>query len=149
MNIHYSTLGGFFVFLTTKQAKYLDKHIEYMCKQFSVERTVKPGRGHAKVRKRTIQHPPIGIDEMAYFVALHELGHVVIGMHAHRLDREALAWEWALRQSLIEPHYSIRQRICSLLVRYLYRGKENNWEFPKEDSPFWQLFRWWEVEDGT
>lgn len=127
----------------------LELHIQELCKAAKIKRTIKHGRGHAKVRLRHIQHPPIRDDEMAYFVALHEIGHVAIGMKQPRLEREAAAWEWALENSLIYPHYSTRQRICALLVRYLYRAKENHWEFPNEDSAYWTLFRWWEVEDGT
>lgn len=129
--------------------KYLDAHIAYTCKQFKIKRTVKAGRGRAKVKLRHIQHPPIKEDVMAYFVAMHEIGHVVIGMCDTRLEREALAWDWALKHSIVYPHYQIRQRICALLVRYLYRAKDNGWEFPDQDSAYWQLFRWWEVEDGT
>ena len=82
---------------------------------------------------------------MAYFVALHEIGHVVNGMTPPtRLDREAAAWVWALEHSLLEPHYSIRQRICALLVRYIYRAKENNWKLPETDSDFYKLMLWWE-----
>lgn len=137
------------MYLNSKQASHLDRHVALLCAQMGVRRGITRGRGEAKVRLRTIKHQPIVDNEMAYFVALHELGHVAIGMKQPRLDREAAAWIWALENSAIYPHYATRQRICALLVRYLYRAKENGWEFPNEDSDYWKLFRWWEVEDGT
>lgn len=135
--------------LNKELAAILRKHIEKLCHSLKIEAEIKPAvRGRAKVRLRKIQHPPIESDEMAYFIALHEIGHVVIGMHASRLEREALAWEWALKNAIIEPHYSTRQRICANLVRYLFRARENDWGFPDEDSAFWRLLRWWEVENN-
>lgn len=81
---------------------------------------------------------------MAYFVALHEIGHVVNGLEPPtRLDREAAAWMWALDNALITPHYSTRQRICALLVRYIFRAKENGWKMPDERSDFYRLLVWW------
>lgn len=140
---------GLFVFVNTEFAERLEEHTRRLCASLKIEEEVKPGRGRAKVRLRQIQRPPIQGDEMAYFVALHEIGHIVIGLRATRLEREALAWEWALKNAIIEPHYSTRQRICANLVRYLFRAKENDWGFPDEDSAFWRLLRWWEVDDGT
>lgn len=129
-------------------AQTLNLHVDKLCRSLKVEAHVTRGRGRAKVKLRKIQYPPIKDDEMAYFIALHELGHIVIGMHASRLEREALAWEWALKNAIIEPHYSTRQRICANLIRYLFRARENDWGFPDEDSAYWRLLRWWEVEHG-
>lgn len=146
--------GGAIVVSTMKVDpiyKFLDHHIGQLCDHYKIVRYITRGRGHAKVKLRKIYHPPI-TEEMAYFIALHEIGHVVIGMKMPRLEREAEAWVWALEKAHIDPHYTTRQRICALLVRYLWRAKENTWELPEEDSPFWKLLKWWDVEevsDGT
>lgn len=80
---------------------------------------------------------------MTYFVALHEVGHILVGLSGTRLEREAACWRYALDVALIEPHFSIRQRICACLVRYLHRAKQNGWEIPKPGSDYWKLWRWW------
>lgn len=93
---------------------------------------------------RVIRHPPILDDEMAYFVALHEIGHCVVGLAGTRLEREAACWRWALDNAICPAHYSTRQRITACLVRYLFRAEANSWAMPEGDSDFWELMRWWE-----
>ena len=122
----------------------LDRHVKQLCKEHDIARVVVPGRGRARVRKREIQHPPITLsDPMTYFVALHEVGHIMVGLSGTRLEREAACWRYALDVALIEPHFSIRQRICACLVRYLHRAKQNGWEVPPPGSDYWKLWRWW------
>lgn len=118
------------------------QHIAMLCQEHGIRRTVADSRGRASVRERHIQHPPIRT-EMAYFVALHEIGHIVVGLDGTRLEREARCWEWALEHALVRPHYSTRQRICACLVRYLYRAQERGWKIPAPGSRFWDLLRWW------
>jgi len=79
---------------------------------------------------------------MSYFIALHEVGHVVTGLGGKRLDREGKAWTFALRNAIIEPDYRERQRICALLVRYYFRAKEEGWAIPKRGD-FWNNMMWW------
>jgi hypothetical protein len=121
----------------------LDAHIQSLCDELEIERIVRRGRGHAKTKHRRITHPPI-TEEMAYFVALHEIGHIVIGLSGTRLEREALAWRYALDKTIISPHYSTRQRICACLVRYLHRAQVNKWKLPERGDLFWDLLRWWD-----
>ena len=123
----------------------LDAHIEELCRQHSVTRIVKPGRGRCRARSRVIRHPPIQ-EEMNYFVALHEIGHAVLGLPAglSRLDREAWCWRWALDHAAYEPHFSTRQRISACLVRYLYRAAERGWRVPTAESDYWRLLAWWD-----
>lgn len=80
---------------------------------------------------------------MAYFVALHEIGHVLIGLEGTRLEREAAAWDWALQHALVRPHYSTRQRICACLVRYLSRAQARGWKIPPAEHRYWTLLSWW------
>lgn len=119
----------------------LEKHIKQLCDEHDIEFTVKEGRGHAKVKSRQIQIPPIQ-EDMDYFVALHEVGHIMGGLGGLRLDREGKAWTWALKHALFEPEYPIRQRICSLLVRYLFRARAKGWKIP-EEGDFWENMVWW------
>lgn len=121
-----------------------DEHVDGLCGEFKITRKVRPGRGHANVKKRTIQHAPLDLgDEMAYFVALHEIGHIIVGLKETRLEREAAAWVWALDAALTRPSYVTRQRICACLWRYYRRAVENNWPIPPEGHMFWELMEWW------
>jgi hypothetical protein len=123
----------------------LDNHIAALCKEHNVTRIVKPGRGRARVKIRVIRHPPL-TEEMAYLVALHEVGHVVLGIppQSSRLEREAMCWVWALEHSKIAASYPSYQRIAACLVRYLWRATERGWRVPPAGSDFWRLMRWWE-----
>lgn len=123
----------------------LDRHVKQLCKELSIARVVVPGRGRARVRERVIQHPPITLsDPMTYFVALHEIGHIQVGLSGTRLEREAACWRYALDVALFEPHFSIRQRICACLVRYLHRAHVNGWPVPHKGHDYWRLMSWWQ-----
>lgn len=120
----------------------LERHVRSLCQQHDITFTIKKGRGFAKVKSRSIQIPPIR-EDMDYFVSLHEVGHVIIGLtNPYRLEREARAWTWALENTVVEPSYDVRQRICALLVRYWFRAKSNNWKIP-ESGEFWDNMKWW------
>lgn len=119
----------------------LERHVRKLCRENDIQFTIKKGRGHARVKSRAIQIPPIK-EDMGYFVALHEIGHVMSGLGGRRLDREGKAWSWALAHTIIEPDYRVRQRICALLVRYLFRARNAGWKVP-DDGPFWDNMIWW------
>lgn len=121
----------------------LERHVRKLCDEHDIRFKVKKGRGHARVKARSIQIPPIK-EDMNYFVALHEVGHVVDGMPkgVGRLQREADAWTFALAHAIIDPDYRVKQRICALLVRYWFRAQKAGWTIPK-DGPFWDHMQWW------
>ena len=121
-----------------------EQHIAALCAEHGIRRTVQRGRGRARVKVRWIQHPPLR-DEMAYFVALHEIGHICVGLTGTRLTRETAAWEWALQNSLVRPSYPTRQRICACLVRYMARAIQRGWRIPPPESHYWDLLAWWSV----
>jgi len=121
----------------------LDRHVRQLCQTHDITRVVAPGRGRASVKDRRIQHPHIGRDRMAYFVALHEVNHVLIGLQGTRLEREAACWQFAFDRSRIPVTFDIRQRVSACLVRYLARAKENGWAVPAAQSAYWQLLTWW------
>lgn len=83
---------------------------------------------------------------MAYFVALHEIGHVLVGLEGTRLEREAACWKWAIQNAIILPSFPTRQRICACLVRYLFRAQGRGWKIPAPGSDFWLLMQWWQPE---
>lgn len=130
------------------RARTLDRHIAALCKEHGITRTVAPGRGRAQVAERRIKHPPIALsDPMTYFVALHEVGHILVGLSGTRLEREAACWRYALDVALIMPHFSIRQRICACLVRYLWRAQRRGWKIPAPGDDYWNLIEWWLADD--
>jgi predicted SprT family Zn-dependent metalloprotease len=124
-----------------------DKHIDYLCRKHDIKRFATSKRGRAHVELRQVAVPEM-VDEMSYFVALHEIGHIMIGLEYPRLEREAKAWDWALENARVKPNYRTRQRICANLYRYLCRAEQEGWRRPPPESRFWQLLRWWEVPDG-
>ena len=120
------------------------RHVQDLCRDLGIRRVIEDGRGRARVKERVIKHPPLR-SEMAYFVALHEIAHVVLGIDGMtRLEREAACWRWALEHAVVVPHYSTRQRICACLVRYLSRAQERGWKIPAPGSDYWALMAWWE-----
>lgn len=146
MDLCTSTCTGTF---KAVNARKLDRYVAALCKEHDITRIVAPGRGHAHVKTRTIQHPPIrAADLMTYFVALHEIGHILVGLSGTRLEREAACWRYALDVALIEPHFSIRQRICACLVRYLWRAQGRGWKIPAPDHDYWRLMEWWLLQDA-
>lgn len=127
------------------RARELDRHVAALCKEHGISRIVAPGRGRASVPRRLIKHPKITMaDPMSYFVALHEVGHILVGLSGTRLEREAACWRYALDVALIEPHFSIRQRICACLVRYIARATEHGWKIPAAGSDYYALMAWWQ-----
>lgn len=119
-----------------------------LCKEHGIKRIVAPGRGRARVPSRVIKHPPICMaDPMTYFVALHEIGHILVGLSGTRLEREAACWRYALDVALIEPHFSIRQRITACLYRYIWRAQRRGWKIPAPNADYWRLMEWWLADD--
>lgn len=140
----YRAPSGTYRYGRSVRARTLDRHVAALCKEHGITRIVAPGRGRARVPSKTIKHPPITMaDPMTYFVALHEIGHILVGLSGTRLEREAACWRYALEISLIEPHYSIKQRICACLVRYVYRARMRGWKVPRAGDPYWDLVEWW------
>ena len=86
---------------------------------------------------------------MAYFVALHEVGHIVLGIPplSSRLEREAWCWRYAYEQARVYPSYPTRQRVAACLLRYVARAKKHGWRIPDEGSDFWAVMAWWNPPD--
>jgi hypothetical protein len=96
--------------------------------------------------------PRISIPEIrgqvSYFVALHELGHLVArgNRSLPQLEAEAQAWRWALDHALVAPTEHTRARIRTYLRSYYERavirrvlGRRVVASIPSEGSPYWAL----------
>lgn len=74
-----------------------------------------------------LTHAPT--EPVPYFIAMHELGHVVLHTRLDgrlrvrprlgRLDAEAEAWMWALNMALIEPDAEVWEHIANVTATYL------------------------------
>jgi hypothetical protein len=88
--------------------------------------------------------------QMTYFVALHELGHVLSegNRYMRKVEAEVDAWKWALANTEEDPSLAtlrgIRRRLYSYLSRALRRDRMH---VPDRDSDEWRFIRW--LEDVT
>ena len=84
----------------------MEAHVEDLCREYGIELSGSSARGRA-IRWRggrlEISIPPIR-GQVSYFIALHEIGHLVgRGRSAPRLESEANAWLFALEHCVVEP----------------------------------------------
>lgn len=123
----------------------LINHIEQLCNthQITIENHSRGGRAYAKKRKIKIRPVKTGI---TYFVALHEIAHIVYpkARYGHRLAKEAFAWEWAIMNSELVPTDSIRQMIYRCLHSYERAAirRPTRFAVPSSDHLFWKLLKW-------
>ena len=122
---------------------------------------VPPGSGRAVVisvrhrdgrreRRLEIRVPPVR-GQVSYFVALHEIGHLVgAGRSGRRLEREEAAWRFAFAEALVHPTYVTRRRIGKRLRSYvtwaeLRSNRRRPPSIPPPQSSFWWLLDWLEA----
>ena len=138
----------------------LDRHIDDLCAKHGIGRV--DGSGRAVVtrirhhdgrteRQLEIRVPPVR-GQVSYFVALHEIGHLVgPGRGGRRLESEAAAWRFALAVSLVEPTDATRRRIGARLRSYVAwaqrRSRRRRPPFvPPTNDPFWAFLAWLEAD---
>ena len=136
----------------------LDLHIDDLCAEHGIQRV--DGRGRAVVirvrhrdgsreRRLEIRVPPVR-GQVSYFVALHEIGHLVgAGRSGHRLESEEAAWRFALATALVSPTNTTRRRLGKRLRSYVTwaerRARRRQPPYiPPADAPFWHLLAWLE-----
>lgn len=96
-------------------------------------------RGFPVIR---LSHAPT--DPVAYFVALHELGHLAIDelqdgtgfvrrARCGKLDHEARAWLWALNTALIEPTIEVWDDIIASVDSYIEWAEGDRRVKPSEE----------------
>ena len=137
----------------------LDLHIDDLCARHGIRRVA--GRGRAVVirvrhrdgsseRRLEIRVPPVR-GQVSYFVALHEIGHLVgAGRSGRRLESEEAAWRFALSDGARHPdrQHPPPDRQATALVRHLGRAAGpaggSRRSIPPAHDPFWQLLAWLE-----
>ena len=134
---------------TTLPASALDLHVDELCARHGIAR-LNGSRGRAEVHRRNgrrtvaIRVPPVR-GQVTYFVALHEIGHLVgPGRSGPRLEKEAAAWRFALQAALVEPTVACRRRIGRRLRSYVTWAEARQHRrrppvLPPPGSPFWAL----------
>jgi hypothetical protein len=125
----------------------MESHIEELCREHGIELVGASSRGRA-IRWRggrlEISIPPIR-GQVSYFIALHEIGHLVgRGRSAPRLESEANAWIWALDHSVVEPTPATLRSISRRLNGYLNWARNRQYRrvpprIPPREHPFWSL----------
>ncbi len=140
------------------QPQTLDTHIDDLCAAHGVARA--DGRGRAVVittrhhdgrreRRLEIRVPPVR-GQVSYFIALHEIGHLVgHGRSGRRLESEAAAWRFALATALVAPTDATRRRIGKRLRSYVTWAeararRRRPPHIPAANDPFWHLLAWLE-----
>ena len=136
----------------------LDRHIDDLCAAHGISRV--DGRGRAVVitvrhrdgsreRRLEIRIPPVR-GQVSYFIALHEIGHLVgHGRSGRRLESEAAAWRFALATALVAPTDATRRRMGKRLRSYVIwaerrAGRRQPPHIPSAHDPFWDLLAWLE-----
>ena len=137
----------------------LDRHIDALCEHHGIRRSRGGGRAvRMRIRHRDgsieqmleIRIPPVR-GQVSYFIALHEIGHLVgDGRSGRRLEKEEAAWRYALAHALVSPTDATRRRIGRRLRSYvtwahLRSGRRTPPFVPPPDDGFWQLLGWLEA----
>lgn len=125
----------------------MDSHIARLCAEHDIELTGSSARGRA-IRWRggrlEISIPEIR-GQVSYFIALHEIGHLVgRGRSAPRLEAEANAWLWAVEHAAVEPTEATLRSISKRLRGYLEWAQNRQHRrvpprIPPRDHAFWSL----------
>jgi hypothetical protein len=138
----------------------LDRHIDGLCARHGIRRVAGSGRAvitsvrhrdGTRERRLEIRVPPVR-GQVSYFVALHEIGHLVgAGRSGRRLEREEAAWRFALGEALVAPTDATRRRIGTRLRSYVTWAERRSRRrqppyLPPGDAPFWRLLAWLEME---
>jgi hypothetical protein len=133
----------------------LDRHVDELCELHGILR-LNGSRGRAEVHRRNgtrttaIRIPPVR-GQVTYFVALHEIGHLIgPGRSGTRLEKEAAAWRWALYEALVQPTDACRRRLGERLRSYVTWAELRQYRrrppaLPPAGSPFWSVLAYLEA----
>lgn len=109
----------------TKDAHRLAAHIDLIAKRYEVT-IMWDGRDKAWPSAKIVSLRPVA-SQITYFIALHEIGHcVTYASDQSKADREALAWDWAFKNSIITPTPATRARCAKYFSSYVQRGIIDN-----------------------
>jgi hypothetical protein len=132
---------------TRRSVDVMEAHVEELCREHGIELAGSSARGRAirwQGGRLEISIPPIR-GQVSYFIALHEIGHLVgRGRSAPRLESEANAWLWALQHSVVEPTPATLRSISRRLRGYLEWARNRQYRrvpprIPTRDHAFWSL----------
>jgi hypothetical protein len=124
-------------------------HVTDLCSANGIEldeRRTSGGRAITFRRspRRVIKVAPIR-GPVSYWVALHELGHLMARRRTSggRIDKELVAWEWAVAEARFAPSLSVRRAIIRSLCSYIqwalarqYR-RHGRPRLPEAQHPIW------------
>lgn len=99
----------------------LTGHVEALCRDHRVELDLRASTAARSWRRpRRIRVQPVK-SLVTYYVALHELGHVLARRRSlgGRLEKEATAWMWALEHALEDPNAAVWGAVHRSLDSYL------------------------------
>jgi hypothetical protein len=121
----------------------MEQHVLGLCRQHSIEVLSVSRGGKAWRKSKRIKIAPVkGV--VTYYVALHEIAHVIhpeaaIGKGL-RLEQEAHAWNWAIANALVKPTPAVTRLIHRSLVSYLKRvNRRKSMKLPNPGHLFWTL----------
>jgi hypothetical protein len=119
----------------------LAEHIESLCQEHEITVESHSSGGRAWKKGRRIKIRPVKSD-ITYFVALHEIGHILHpdAGRGLRLHKEAHAWDWAIKNSIVPVSAAVSKMIFRSLDSYrrALQGGKRMKSVPK-DHLFWQL----------
>lgn len=88
---------------------------------------------------------PVITNSSRYFVALHEIGHIMGKQPGTRLEQEYAAWRWALDNTVAPPDESVWLEIHASLRTYIEWAKARQYRqhsrpvIPPRTHPLWAL----------
>jgi hypothetical protein len=126
-------------------------HVASLCAAHEITHVVDEKRTHAiaepKTRRITTPRPVTRI--RSYYIALHEIAHVILGFDERRTraPQEAAAWAWALDEAIRPPSEGVRRMILKVLWGYLVsdgyrhaRGyRREGCMIPAREDAFWSF----------
>jgi hypothetical protein len=125
------------------------EHVGALCREYAVTREYLPRRSeraHAFPEQRRVVIPQT-TQVRSYYVALHEIGHCVVGFDRDLpvAPQEAATWQWAMREAIEPPTLGIKRKIFKALWHYLLsdvavgqtKDLSNRDMFPSPDDWFW------------
>lgn len=127
-------------------------HVDRLCDELKIQKEIlAKGRRHAfaNTAERRILIPET-TRILSYYMALHEIGHVVLGADRSKpkASQEADAWRWAIENAIEPPSEGVRRRIFRAVWNYMLndlnaspdRDLSNAERFPSDpDDPFWEF----------
>lgn len=114
--------------ITSKKSK-RQNHIFELCDHYGIlvfekERTIGYAHYETKFKQKAIEIRPT-YSPSSYFIALHEIGHLVAKGRTVGgiLEREAKAWQWALDNAIEPPTIGVWRTIYHCLTSYYETAK--------------------------